>query len=300
MSTETPGTEPSGTPSQDDTAAADAAAFAQGFAEVRGEEPPTEPADDGHNAERRTSGDNAEPETPPPAQPQPTTDPLMEKLTRLEQLLGATESRIRNVEGRFGSLNSEVLSLKRSGQQAAPAQQATAAQPKAEGESTPSGEALEELRREYPEWAKAIDQSISAAVAKATAALRPGESLSDERVQQIESTVQRNTGMRFLDTHYRGWRDEVKTDQFVQWHAAQPPEVRQLADSDDPFDAIALLDAWRAAAAAQPKPSGRTRPKDTLEAAVAVGRRPAQPATTQISDEEAFALGFNEARGGAS
>lgn len=278
-----------------DTAAADAQAFADGFAQVRGEEPPTAPAADAQPAakpqpeqQNDDARDDGERNDDAPAAEPAKPDPVLEKLSRLEQLLGATESRIRNVEGRFGSLNGEIQTLKKS---------VTAAPAPAPAPAVTT-EALEQLKKDYPEWGKAIDEAVAAAVANATAALRPGEMLSEERVAQITAAAERGAGMRFLDTHHRGWREQVQKPEFKQWLQQQPPDVSQLAFSDDPFDAIALLDTWRAAASA--KPGAKSGAKEKLEAAVAVGRKPAQPAPTQISDDEAFALGFREARGGAS
>lgn len=303
MSTEAQEGVPTSTEQNPETAAADAAAFAAGFAEVRGDEPPTpsaastaepeataaaapeEKPDAAHNDDGQQKGEEA-----PAAEPA-KPDPLLEKLSRLEQLLGATESRIRNVEGRFGSLNGEIQSLKKSVVAPAPAPAPAA--------EIPSTESLEQLKNDYPEWGKAIDEAITAAVARATAALKPGETLSEDTVAQITAAAERNTGMKFLETHHRGWREQVKTPEFAQWHMAQPPEVQQLAFSDDPFDAIALLDAFRAAPPKPAAPAAKAG-KEKLEAAVAVGRKPAQPASVQISDEDAFALGFKQARAGAS
>lgn len=47
-----------------------------------------------------------------------------------------------------------------------------------------------------------------------------------------------------IEVAHPGWIATVRTPEFVRWLDAQPPEVYALSKSQDPTDAIALLDRY--------------------------------------------------------
>lgn len=51
---------------------------------------------------------------------------------------------------------------------------------------------------------------------------------------------------RLIEQRHPGWQGLIKSEAFHKWLASQPEDIKKLADSPDPADAIALLDKFKA------------------------------------------------------
>jgi len=231
--------------------------------------------------------------------------------------LAAMQDRIekgfRELNGRFGTFNRDLMALK---------EQAKS--------GTITEEQLEEkldqfaaMREDFPELGDAIEEKVSAVEAK----LRQEFSQSDYQ----EALAQAKEEIR-VDIAHPGWMDEIVTPEFQAWmneggpteserarlnelRNSSPEEavlyeneiVRQYptwyaergskADSPKSADAIALLDAYKAAREPDPDqtPSASSRQSNVnrLAANTPPKRGGKAPARQSVTEEEAMLAAFN-------
>lgn len=231
------------------------------------ETPPTEAAD----AARSTEG--AKPAEAEPQDP----DVLKRTIAGLEALvkqqadaLAQVGQRVRSVEGKIGGLNSMVkqqVDAAAKTVRAAGGDAPTATEIAAAGASP---EALEELKREYPEFAKVLvpllesqrsviedlRKRVGSTPAAPAAEANTGAEPAPEPANGEPSPAQLMQRVKELqvETIHKGWKDTVKTLEFRGWLEGAPREVRLLAASDEPEDAIRLLDLWSEAKTKQQPP----------------------------------------------
>jgi len=161
---------------------------------------------------------------------------LMDKISGLESLLGQVTQRLRNAEGHIGGLGSQMK------QQLQAAQQVSSKG----GEAPSAGEiraaqsnakAMESLKRDYPEFAEAMEAALNEQMEALKAAMpqqtQPG--VTSAEIGRLRSEVA-------VEIRHPGWQDRVKSPEFMGWMQRQPREVQMLAASESPQDAIRLLD----------------------------------------------------------
>lgn len=208
-----------------------------------------------------------------PKEDLPARDPeLLEKLKRLDELtelFPRLVNELKATQGRVGALQSQHDRARQTSDAPSHAQVAAAAK---------SPEKWEALKKDFPEWGDAISDFVKAEVGAVAA--RPGgptkeeiEQMVAQRAAEAAAPLQKKLTEALVTAAHRNWKQEVKTDGFKAWYAAQPREVQALADSDDAEDAIRMLDLWvenkakpaervvetraqRLAAAATAKPTG--------------------------------------------
>jgi hypothetical protein len=210
---------------------------------------------------------NSEAEDPYASLPPQVREEVVGMKTLLTQLSG----RLRQAEGHIGNLTGQLKKAR----EAAPAQPTAAQITAAQG----SPEAWKALEDEYPEFAKIMKPAIEAHFASLRSDI---ESLKTRPQQEAPDVLQRlETTQRELTVEVRhpGWKDLIQTPQFTGWLAAQPPEVKLLADSPEPRDAIRLLDLHSAAKAN----SGSRNQHLAAAAAIPTGR---SSAVRQISPDQ--------------
>lgn len=162
---------------------------------------------------------------------------LMDKIAGLESMLGQVTQRLRNAEGHIGGLGSQLKQ-----------QQQLAAQVTARGGDAPSAgeiraaqssaKAMESLKRDYPEFAEAMEAALSEKLQAMQAAMpqqaqQPTVTPGD--INLVKSQLE-------VEIRHPGWQDRVQTPDFQGWLQRQQPEVQMLAASASPRDAIRLLD----------------------------------------------------------
>jgi hypothetical protein len=257
------------TPEQDE------AAFEAGFAEARGDEPPTpEPV-----AEEPVA---AEPE--PEATPEPeivfaglTEEQLKTALAKAGEV-DELKSQVRQLFGRFGEVNSKLQS-----QNTQPVK-VTAAQ-------------LKRLQANFPEFADDLAEDLSGLVLGGTSqsAFDPTE-LKGEFETRLKE-IQKASEIKLLRMKHRDWEIVRDSSEFALWEQTLPDTERQeLMSSKDAIYVSEQLDtfkAWRDKAQV-----ATVKKRNRLENAVTPQGVPPTGPTT-INDDDAFMSGFKAVRRGA-
>lgn len=165
---------------------------------------------------------------------------LLDKIAGLESMLGQVTNRLRNAEGHIGGLNSQLKQQVQTAQQVAAkgGDAPTAGEIRA---AQASPEAMSNLKRDYPEFADAMESALNERLgtleqrlaAQGQQTQTSGVSVDDINRVRAELTV---------EMRHPGWQDRVQTPEFMGWLQRQPREVQMLAASESPQDAVRLLD----------------------------------------------------------
>lgn len=162
---------------------------------------------------------------------------LMDKIAGLEAQLGQVTQRLRNAEGHIGGLGSQLKQ-----------QQQLAAQVSARGGEAPSAgeiraaqgsaKAMESLKRDYPEFAEAMESALH----EQLEALKASMPTQQAQTGVTPDDINLMKAQLAVEIRHPGWQERVQTPDFHGWLTRQPPEVQLLAASASPRDAIRLLD----------------------------------------------------------
>lgn len=205
--------------------------------------------------------------TPDPA---PDPDPIMQELReRFDKL----ESRQRNVEGHIGGLKTAQQAMHQAmeaARKAAP--QAEAPTQKQVEQAAASSEKWKNLKRDFPEWADATEELLSARLngQAQPAAFDPEE--IDRKVQESLGKVLPGLRQEIIDSTldglFPGWKQEVKTDAFKAWFEKADKDTQALVESDSVGDAATMLRLYNDAKKADPSAQIVSDRKQKLENAV--------------------------------
>ena len=205
-----------------------------------------------------------------PAEDEDDPKVLRNKLAGMEAIINQLSGRLRNAEGHIGGLNSQVKSqieaarkVEAAGAQAPSAREINAAQG--------SPEALAELERDHPEFAKAMRPAIDAALSSRIAEFekrtpQPSNSepsLSRQELDAFKAELK-------VETRHPGWQEKVAGAEFVGWLSNSPREMKMLAASTEPADAIRLLDLYEDSKKVAPS---KTSQRLSSAAALPTGQR---------------------------
>lgn len=178
------------------------------------------------------------------------------KLEQQDQLM----DRIRKAEGHIGGLSSENRRIKDELAAAKAAAEAVRSAPTQAQvvQAKASTEKWDQLKTDFPEWADALEERLGATAQPDIEGLR--SQIRDELTPQLtehistrlKAEIASETEGRLVNIAHRGWKDTVKTPEFVSWYEAQPADVKALGASPTAEDAISLLDSYKAAVAAKP------------------------------------------------
>lgn len=169
---------------------------------------------------------------------------LRDKIAGLEAVIQQFGGRLRNAEGHIGGLNSQLKQRVQAAQQVnAAGGDAPSAREIAAAQNDP--QALSDLEREYPEFAKVLKG--------------PMETMRTQLAELQQKTSQPNESPDFkrelaalrsemqVESRHPGWLETVAKPEFNGWLQQAPREQQMLAASDRPEDAIRLLDLYSAA-----------------------------------------------------
>lgn len=164
---------------------------------------------------------------------------LMDKIAGLESMLGQVTTRLRNAEGHIGGLNGQ---LKQHQQLAKQVSSSGGDAPNADQirQAQNSPEAMANLKRDYPEFADAMESALKQQMQEQEQRLKAliqdqKGGVSHEEIAQMRSELA-------VEARHPGWQDRVQTPEFMGWLQRQQREVQMLAASESPRDAIRLLD----------------------------------------------------------
>lgn len=213
----------------------------------------------------------------------PTLQELMDKIAGLEAQVARTTQSVQNVAGHVGGLNAHIKRIQE--------------EVRTKGHDTPSAaavaaartdpEAMNRLREDYPEFAEAMGAALDARLSEIEAKIPQGNTSVPENVVTKEE-LQTWKNEMYVESRHEGWKDRVKTPEFAGWLHRQPREVQMLAVSDDPRDAVRLLDLHQEATK-KPAPNS-----DHISSAAALprgrgGSRVTTKSVDQMTPEEYWA-----------
>ena len=234
--------------------------------------------------EEANSTDPVAPAPEPQPEPQPETpaDPfeglpqaVRSKLAEIDELKRANEDlrhHVKTTEGRVAAWQREREQMK---------QQAAVSTPTA-GEVTKAAsdsEKWKELKQDFPEWAEAMEEYVSAKVGSSAQGVPTDQlnQLLEERTTQMRAENQEALEYAKLEMRHPEWKDEVNNEKFIAWANSQPQNVYSLLNSPKASDAIKMLDLYGAAKKA---PSVQNQRKATLESALSTKPGVSRPSKT--------------------
>jgi len=227
----------------------------------------------------------------PVADDEPTV--LRNKVAGLEAILNQLTSRLRNAEGHIGGLTSQI---KQQIDAAKTARAVGAEAPSLTQIEAAQGNpvALKELEREYPEFAKALAPALDAALNKRLSEFEsrlPKQRSGDEPAPltraDLEAATESIKGELSIEQRHPGWKQTVKGAEFIGFVQNAAREVRLLASSDDPGDAIRLLDLYADLKKQRTEPSPREEQRQqrlSSAAALPTGRGSRQIQSKHVDD----------------
>ena len=167
---------------------------------------------------------------------------VRDKFVAMEHL----DQRLRTSEGRVSAMQRELDIAKQAARavEDAPSQR----QINTAGQNTAK---WKELQDEFPEWADAIDERLKGAGNDNAPELRA----ELDSLRQAKAQTDKDLAELRVSVIHPHWDEDVKTPEFAEWMKKQPYEIQTLASSDNPRDAIKLLDAY----ADQPAQAERAR-----------------------------------------
>lgn len=197
---------------------------------------------------------------------------LRDKLAGMESIITQLSTRLRNAEGHIGGLNSQVKQQLEAAKQV----KAAGADAPSTGEiraAQASPEAMAELERDYPEFAKALRPAIEATLSQRMSefekripqsqAQPTGDFASKQEIEAFKAELR-------VESKHPGWQEIVAKPEFAGWLQQGPRELQMLAGSNNPIDAIRLLDLYSEAR----KPSSPSQ-RNASAAALPTGTRSA-------------------------
>ena len=292
--------------------AAEEAAFNEGFTTAAAESglehtfaAPTapEPAPEAAPAapEPEPTAPETTPETPagePEVAPKPvlaglTEDQVAVALSRVSQ----QQATIDKLGGRIGQLMQQVEALK--------------TVPKTASEQRSFDVKLTKLSEAFPELAELLSEDLKGMTAGAAApAAEPAPSFTAEDVDAIVSSKltqfqqqqERGLEVRMLGAAHPDWQDIIRTPQFALWRDNVITDGKELMESES-AQLISLRltqfkDWAKATSTPAPAPAAAPAPRQTNQrlANAVMPRGTTQAKPGEVSEEDAFALGFKAER----
>lgn len=203
-------------------------------------------------------------------------DEMSQKLSGIEEL----GNRLKTTEGRVGALQSEL---------------AKKAAREVKGDDAPSSDQIddaasgtdaewEQLKEDYPEWATALDRKISATRADLRKSIPDLEELRAELSQGMGAAM-RQVDETLVAMRHPDFEEVTKKKEFWDWVGTQPDNIKELADSARPLDAIKILDAYKEAMKDKAAALAASR-KKRLSLSAEVPRTPRQPLKSEADMDE--------------
>ena len=119
---------------------------------------------------------------------------------------------------------------------------------------------LAQLRENYPEIFEGIEAVVASRLPEKTEADPAHAGMSAEEVRALLAKQEKDFE---VELSHRGWKKTVQSPAFAGWYSQQQPEIRALADSDEPAAAVRMLDLYVAS-------TTKKAPNPNLAAAAAI------------------------------
>lgn len=170
--------------------------------------------------------ESSEPEPEPAVELSPEMQKIVDSLNKLTSSLSGMEDRIKQTERRVGGISNEFYAAKDAAKDAATLQ-AKAPTPEAMAEAAKNEKAWEELKKDFPSWADAIDSKLKTQTSKFVSvddfeALRANVSkMPTVDSQQLEA--------RLVGLIHPDWKQITQDPEYASWLNVQPADVKQKA-----------------------------------------------------------------------
>ena len=158
-----------------------------------------------------------------------TEDDLSRRLDASEKRAQELERRLKSESGRQSALMKKSNEL----------QAQLDALLKKNGKSGQGNSRLDQLKEDFPDVASVLQEELQGIRNEMHNSIRPLEDIRQKHDRSHAEDEVRKVHPDFVEM--------VNTREFSDWYLLQPPAVRALSESDDPLDAIALLNYFNAA-----------------------------------------------------
>ena len=238
-----------------------------------------------------------------------------EKKERVEKSLPSIDyqKEIRDLHGRIGGLNSELIKMRRERDAYEKKVRESAKAPTKEqvALALQDEEKLKDLAVQFPSYAEALEANSrmienkirdSGYVSKEELdrVLNEVKQREDKILQDIREKEEKRINT-YIDRRHKSWQDTVKSQEFRSWINSQDGSIQNLADSEDPDDAILLLDKFKEFSGKIESNQGNNNPQakntDRLEKLVSPKGKESAQAKKFGSEEDDFESGFKSVRG---
>lgn len=259
-------------------------AFNAGFDSVRNPDehqgsPERRDEDDGRS-ESDDSGKESTPASEPAAEEAVfagMTEPQIKMLLERAARVDAIEEQLQKAHGKIGELNRTMMNL-----------QSRPAEPTPQAPASVDDEFINEFEAQFPEFAPAVEARARRIAQEVMSQAQSGgvPVSADEIGKQVNLAV--------MDATNPGWRETVQSTDFSLWIATQPDDVRQTYATTWDHGALGkIVSGFKQHQAAGAVRTNKS--KQRLEAALTPESRGGR-ITHAISDEDAFAAGFESVR----
>lgn len=151
------------------------------------------------------------------------------RLEEAEKRASDWEHRYKSDLGRQAALQKKIADLESKLQESAPKSEETRAE---------YSERMQGLMEDYPEIAQALQEELDRRLGGMKQELSP---VFEERQQR-----ERDAAVAQVRDKYPDFDRTVNSQEFIEWYVQQPVSIQRLAGSQDPADAIAMLDYYSA------------------------------------------------------
>lgn len=204
---------------------------------------------------------------------------LLDGVAQIDTIKAALEDRFGKVFGTMGGLQRTLKQI----QDATPSGQAVEL----------SNEDLKELAEDFPELTGKMLTGLNRAMSKlkgtGPAAVNPDQisTLVNQRVQEVREA----SAMEVMDLVHEGWRDTVKSPEYVSWLGTQPADYQdKINNSWSPTEVRQSIKAFEQSRTTKPKAPAAPAAGDRF--ADAVVPRSAGGHSAVRTDDDEFLAGF--------
>ena len=210
------------------------------------------------------------------------------------------EARLRNMEGRFGSMNAEIkrMSTESSRGYKHPGKEELS-------ESIKTVEGIDTLKEKYPDWAQDVEEREALRMSQ----IGINDYMSKDDVtelirqksdgmltqEEFDARLDRETEMLRVEFKHPGWIDTRESKEFKAWLEKQDDSAHALVKSTRSADAIKLLDQFKDSQSQETDNEDKQKANESrLEKAIPAtsssrNRRPTKP-----TEHDAFLAGFGK------
>jgi chromosome segregation ATPase len=216
-------------------------------------------------------------------------------LAKLEEL-DKISSRIRNVEGRYGSLNrdfSQLMELQKA------REEKPEEAPASISDVVKSGEKVAALQEDWPELQEAIAEAAEAIERRNAVTPDVIEKLqhSSLSAEEVDRKINEARNKARLDAAFPDWEKDINTNEFKSWFVLQSDEMKAKFNSPHVQDAAEVLSGWVESQAPQQQDTAApSRQRNRLDRALdpTDGKTPA-PRAPRLTEQQEFEQGYNSA-----